>query len=167
MAKKNGGGVAVAKAPVKKATQKTAPRPPKPETFSWICPCLASKDPAAAIKFYTKAFGLTCREQKPGKDGKIMHAELTYHDQVIMLGLDSKECPSYEEGKRGLGTTLYLYHENVDQLAKKAKAAGATIKQDVTNQFWGDRTVHIVDPDGYSWMFATNVGECDMEHCGC
>lgn len=164
MAKKNGGGVAVAKAPVKKATQKTT-RPPKPETFSWVVPCLASKDPAAAIKFYTKALGLVCREQIPGPDGRIMHAELTYHDQVIMLGLDSKECPNYEEGKRGLGTCMYLYHENVDQLAKKAKAAGATIKQDVTDQFWGDRTVLITDPDGYQWMFATNVGECNMDHC--
>lgn len=169
MATKKGGGAAVATPPKSKkaVAKKMTPRPAKPESFSWLAPCLGVKDPAASIKFYEKAFGLKCREQIPGEDGKIMHAELTYHDQVIMLGPDSPECPHYVAGPRGLGITLYFYHENVDALAKKAKAAGAQCKQEPANQFWGDRTAWFVDADGYNWMFATNVGECDMSACDC
>ncbi len=169
MAMKKGGGAAVATPPKAKklVAKKSAQRPPKPASFTWLTPCISVKDPAASIKFYTKAFGFTCREQIPGPDGKLMHVELTYKDQVIMLGPDSPECPQYVAGTRGLGVTLYLYHENVDALAKKAKAAGAQVKQEPTNQFWGDRTVWLTDPDGYNWMFGTNVGECDMNACEC
>lgn len=40
-----------------------------------------------------------------------MHAELTYHDQVIMLGPDSPDGPHDVAGPRGLGMTLYLKPE--------------------------------------------------------
>ena len=56
-------------------------------------------------------------------------------------------------------TTLYLYVEDVDQLATRAVNAGATLLQPPTDMFWGDRTALLVDPQGNKWMLGTHKSE--------
>jgi PhnB protein len=55
--------------------------------------------------------------------------------------------------------TLYLTTENVDKVVAKAVKLGAKLVGPVTDQFWGDRTGTIVDPEGNTWMIGTHVAE--------
>ncbi len=93
-----------------------------------------------------------------GPGGRIMHAEVTIGAAPIML---SDEWP--EMGFRGpeaLGGSpvqLYVYVEDVDALAERAVAAGATALGPVGDQFYGDRTVQLKDPFGHLWSFATHI----------
>ncbi len=56
---------------------------------------------------------------------------------------------------------LYIYCEDVDAQFKRATTAGAEIVFEPTDMFWGDRACCLTDQDGYTWTFATNVGEFD------
>jgi PhnB protein len=46
--------------------------------------------------------------------------------------------------------------EDVDAFFKRALAAGATQRQPLTDQFWGDRTGELEDPYGHRWWVATH-----------
>lgn len=56
---------------------------------------------------------------------------------------------------------LYVPCRNVDNLAARARSAGATIASEPEDMFWGERITRIVDPDGYVWCFAAKRGEFD------
>lgn len=138
-------------------------RSPRPANMPWVSPCLTVKDPAAALEFYQKAFGFGKKDVFAGPDGTIMHAEVTWHDMVIMFG---PECPTRPEYKAPASSghvvpvSLYVYCDDVDALYARATAAGAKGEQAPETMFWGDRVCKLVDPEGYSWGFATNVAEC-------
>ena len=65
-------------------------------------------------------------------------------------------------GAKALGaspTSLYLLTEKVDKTVAKAVKLGATLKGEVKDMFWGDRTGTLIDPEGYMWMVATHIAE--------
>lgn len=141
-------------------------RSPKPADMPWIIPYLTVRDPAVSLSFYEKAFGFESRPEScmKDKDGKIMHAEIRFRDGVLMFG---PECASGEQGKAPANSgvaspvTLYLYCDDVDALAERARSAGAQIITEPTTMFWGDRMCALTDPDGHRWSFATNVADFD------
>jgi PhnB protein len=120
---------------------------------------LTVSDIKAASAFYQKAMGFARRGPiMNGPDGKAMHAELRLRDTTLMLGPENPQMRS----AKSLGAspvTLYLTTENVDKLAAKAVKLGAQLAQPPMDQFWGDRTAVIVDPEGNTWMLATHVAE--------
>ena len=56
---------------------------------------------------------------------------------------------------------LYVYCDDVDAVYARATAAGAKTIKPLQDQFYGDRTCVLEDPDGYWWNFATNVADFD------
>ena len=50
---------------------------------------------------------------------------------------------------------FYLYVDDVDEVFKRAIAAGATLVLPVEDQEWGDRTGGLQDPVGHVWYIAT------------
>ena len=46
-----------------------------------------------------------------------------------------------------------------DQAVERATSAGAKVLMPLTNQFWGDRTAWIMDPQGHVWSFAHTAGD--------
>ena len=52
---------------------------------------------------------------------------------------------------------LALYVENVDDVFKRAVNAGASIKEPVSDKFWGDRVGSLTDPFGHRWMVLTHI----------
>lgn len=97
-----------------------------------------------------------------GPDGTIMHAELMYNDSVVMLGPESPERGGFAP-QAAQSVTLFVYVENVDEQTARAQAAGATVLQPAMDQFWGDRTSIIKDPDGYTWMLGTHIKDVAPE----
>jgi PhnB protein len=144
-----------------------ANRPAKPNNMPWLTPCLTVKDVDAAVAFYEKAFGFERRFSMPGPEGRTVHAEVAWHDAVVMLGCECAERSCKSPATAGVrpANSLYLYCDDVDAVAKRAAAAGAKVESPPQDMFWGDRVCNLVDPDGYNWSFATNVADFDPQNC--
>lgn len=168
MARKPAKKPAAKPVPKKKLAKKPAPvakRPPKPKQNNWLTPYLTVADAKASIEFYGKAFGFQPALQIPGPGGAPMHAEMTYKGAtVIMFAPEgAMGSPTKTPGHTGVpeGVGLYVYCDDVDALAQRARAAGATTLSEPETMFWGDRVAHLQDPDGHRWTFATNVADFD------
>lgn len=128
---------------------------PVPDRQS-VVPCLLVADADAALRFYLQAFGARERTRMPLPDGRIGHAELELSGNQIWL---SDEAP--EHGMRGpaalggAGAMLFVYVADVDAMAARAAAAGATVIRPLADMYWGDRTVTLRDPFGHVWTLAT------------
>jgi PhnB protein len=127
-----------------------------PEGTARVTPYLLYHDCDAAIDFLTSALGFTERYRMSGPDGKTNHAELELEGGVIMLGNpgDDYKSPNELGGRTQL---VYIYVDDVDAHFEHAKASGADIQRDPEDQFYGDRTYGVHDPEGHSWSFATHV----------
>lgn len=138
-------------------------RPAKPADYPWIVPSLTVKDADAALAFYQKAFGFEKKMTMPGPDGKTVHAEVRWRDQVVMISPESPQYPCKAPITLGIRppSGLYVYVDDVDALCKRATAAGAKVDKAPADMFWGDRTCSLIDPDGHVWSFGTNVADFD------
>jgi PhnB protein len=121
-------------------------------------------DAAAAIDFYTTAFG--AREEfrltEPG--GRIGHAQLDLGGHTLML---ADEYP--ELGLRGPspggGTTvtLHLHVDDADAVIRQAVEAGATIVIEPADRFYGERSGRIRDPFGHEWNIGHQIEEVSSD----
>jgi PhnB protein len=137
---------------------------PIPEGYHTLTPYLAVEDAAAAIDWYTKAFGAKERMRMEGPGGTIGHAEIEIGDSVIMLSdpfPQSKTRPPKEIGATTSG--IYAFVEDVDAAFKQAIDAGATSEMEPETMFWGDRFGSLTDPFGHSWQIATHVEDVPPE----
>ena len=128
-----------------------------PEGYYSLTPYLVVRGAAAAIEFYTKAFGAAEMMRMPGPGGKIMHAELKIGNSVLMLADENPERGHLSPASRGGHTSsVMFYTDDVDATFRKAIAAGAKETTPVTDMFWGDRMGNLTDPFGHSWAIATH-----------
>lgn len=133
---------------------------PVPEGHHTITPHLVVRDAAKAIDFYKKAFGAREINRMAMLDGKILHAELQIGDSMLYLADEFPGAGSQApQSLGGTSVVLNLYVEDVDSLWKKAVSAGATVKMELGDQFWGDRYGQVADPFGHSWGLATHKEE--------
>lgn len=135
-----------------------------PDGYHSITPYLIIKGAAGAIDFYKRVFGATELMRMPDPSGKIGHAEIMIGDSHIML---ADEYP--EMGHRspqtlgGAGVSLMIYLDDVDEVYKRALAAGAKQVQPLKDQFYGDRSGTVQDPYGHVWTIATHVEDIAPE----
>jgi PhnB protein len=137
---------------------------PIPEGYHTVTPYLTVDDAAAAIEFYTRAFGATERSRMPSPDGRIAHAELEIGDSLIMLSdpfPQGQTKPPKELG--GASGAIFLYVEDVDTAFRRATDAGATVTMPPEDMFWGDRFGSLADPFGHHWSLATHVEDLSPE----
>ncbi len=136
-----------------------------PENMPRITPYLFYEDVSAALDWLANAFGFSERMRMPGPDGAILHAEMQLADGVIMLG---KPGPDYRNPSREgrVHQLQYVFVDDVDKHFERARAAGAKILDDPTDQFYGDRRYAVEDLEGHQWNFAQHVRDVapeDME----
>lgn len=128
-----------------------------------VTPSLRVRNAAAAIDFYTRAFGAREIMRFVGQ-GQVAHAELAIGNSVIMLG---EEAPDYgypgPESLGGSPAAIHLYVDDADAIVRQAVAAGARLVAPVSDQFYGDRSGQVADPFGYSWTIATHKEEVSVE----
>lgn len=131
---------------------------PIPEGYHSLTPHLVVRNADQAIEFYKRAFGAKEIHRMPTPDGKVLHAEITIGDSILML---VDEFPQWNcLGPQSLGgspVTIHVYVEDADALFKQAGAAGATVKMPLQDTFWGDRFGKITDPFGHEWSIATHM----------
>lgn len=134
----------------------------KKDGYGLNTPLYLVADMERSMKFYADAFGLTLGTILRGEDGAAFHGEMQANGEtILMFGPEGAG-----EGPHGVSPNTggykpsfnsYFYVSDIDAFAARAAAAGAVVVDDPTDQFWGDRTVFLGDPDGYIWVFATQL----------
>ena len=136
-----------------------------PEGFHTVTPQLTLDNAAQTIEWYKKALGAEERSRAIGPDGKVMHAELRIGNSIIMVNdvMMGKGPKAYG----GSPASLWLYVDDCDALFNRAVAAGAKAgggpMGQLQDQFWGDRSGTITDPEGYQWTIATHKEDLTPE----
>jgi PhnB protein len=125
-----------------------------PEHLHTVTPRLVVSDGAAAIDFYTRAFGASeLGERFTGPDGEVVHAEVRIGDSVVMVTEEGDEAKSPVTA--GTATAIMAtYWEDVDAAWERAVEAGAEIIYPLADQFYGERGGRVRDPFGQQWMLS-------------
>jgi uncharacterized glyoxalase superfamily protein PhnB len=130
-----------------------------------ITPYLLYEDVDAALSFLAKAFGFKEVLRYTGEEGYVNHAEMRLGDGKIYLGDPGEQYRNPKKlGNETVG--IYVVVEDVDAHFERAKAAGADIREEPTDQEYGERRYAAVDPEGHEWFFAQPTKEVAPEDWG-
>jgi PhnB protein len=131
---------------------------PIPSQYPRVTPYLSVDGADKAIEFYRNVLGATERMRMGAPEGKIGHAELAIGDSVIMLAdsFPDMGAPT-PKALGGSAVTVMVYVADVDDVFKRAMAAGAKEIAPVQDQFYGDRSGQFEDPFGHRWNVASHV----------
>jgi PhnB protein len=105
-------------------------------------------------------FGATERARFPGPGGTIAHAEIEIGDSVVIVEDEDPQRGTKAPRPGGAASSaswLFIYVDDVDSVIKRAVDLGATMQRQASDQFYGDRDGHIVDPFGHGWTVASHV----------
>jgi PhnB protein len=129
---------------------------PVPDDYPELTAYLSVAGAAAAIAFYTEAFGAKELSRYTAPDGTVPHAQIRIGGTIVMLSDEGPGLP----GPKTLGgtpVTLYLFVPDVDAAFARARAAGAEELRAVQDHFFGDRTGQVLDPFGHRWTLASRI----------
>lgn len=126
-----------------------------------IAPILAVKDVDTSLAFYTDKLGFEKIYEMEGPSGKNTFAFVSMGEQA-QIGLDAKPAPA----PVGSGVVFMIYppeEVNLDQLYADVQSRGVAIEQPLRDEYWGDRTFSVKDPDGYYLTFTVTVANVSIE----
>jgi uncharacterized glyoxalase superfamily protein PhnB len=118
--------------------------PPSLAGMTDIFPVIRYRDAHAGIDFLVNAFGFE-KHAVYEDDGVVQHAELRYGDGIVMVGQREQVDP----------TAVYIAVDDPDAHYQRAKAAGATIERELSDEDYGSREYSAKDPEGHQWSFGT------------
>ena len=122
-------------------------------------PSVIYRDNRAALKWLQQAFGFEPSEVLTDSQDNIVHAEMTHEGGVVMVG---SEFTSWAKSPASVGdcNTQRIHvriDKDIDGHCARARAAGAQILLEPTDQFYGDRTYIAIDLEGHRWSFFQQV----------
>ena len=121
-----------------------------PESQWTFGPYLHVDDARAAIDWYVGALGAVVRECHEMGNGKIGHAELDLHGNVLCLADCPTDAPAPQRYS-DVAIGLYAVVPDVDAVFKAAIDAGAEVERPLTDQAYGHRNGGFIDPFGNVW----------------
>jgi PhnB protein len=138
---------------------------PIPDNYPRVTPYLSVNGAAAALDFYRDVFGATERGDRfIQEDGRIGHAEFQVGDSLIMIADEFPEIDFRSpQSVGGTPVTMHVYVEDVDAVFARAIEAGAIVRREVVNEFYGDRIGQFEDPFGHRWSVASRVESVSPE----
>jgi uncharacterized glyoxalase superfamily protein PhnB len=114
---------------------------------------LTVKDVRASRDWYHDVLGFTV-DREIEREGKLASVVLTAGGVRILLNQD--------DGKKGANRPLgqgfsfsIVSGQDIDAIAKRAKARGATLESEPADMPWGARVFRIVDPNGYKFAISS------------
>jgi uncharacterized glyoxalase superfamily protein PhnB len=129
---------------------------PIPEGYRTVTPYLIVSDADRLLQFVKTAFNAQVTDEFRRPDGTLMHADVTIGDSHVMMGQANEKW-------RSMPGSLHLYVPDVDATYQAALRAGGKSVQDVSTQFYGDRSGGVEDPAGVTWWIATHVEDVSRE----
>jgi uncharacterized glyoxalase superfamily protein PhnB len=111
------------------------------------------RDPRAALAWLEKAFGFETTMVVENEDGTIGHSEMRFGDGLIFVGREWDEQHRSPASIGGVNTqALHIQLDGgIDEHFARAKAAGAKVLREPADQFYGDRSYMVADPEGHVW----------------
>lgn len=135
---------------------------PTPPDWPQLSSAVFYEDAPAAIEWLEKAFGFATRLRVEDGAGGIVHSELEYGAALVMVG--TVRAAEGFQSPRALGgantQSLFLFVDDVDAHCARARAAGARIFREVSDQDYGetqDRNYGALDLEGHRWWFAQRL----------
>lgn len=112
-------------------------------------------DGAAGIDFYKRAFGAIELFRIARPNGRVLHAELSICDSVIMIGDPDDRLYGEPRMLGGCSAGLHLFLDDNKALLRRAVDAGAEEIQAPTEMFYGANSASVRDPFGHIWVLLT------------
>ena len=133
---------------------------PQPSLSSRV----AYKNLRSAVTWLEKALGFTTTTLATGADGEVVYAEMAFGNGVIQIGgeWENIKAPSSLAGANTQTVTVHIDH-GIDEHCERARGAGGKILQEPTDQFHGDRTYRVMDPEGHVWAISQKLREVTVE----
>lgn len=116
-----------------------------------LTPYFLVADAEAFIAFLKQAFNATDREMHRDDAGRVMHAELTIGDSVLMLGQATGEW-------KAASSMNYLYVADTDATHRTCLAVGCNELYAPRDEQYGMRSSGLKDRWGNTWWLAQPVG---------
>ena len=112
-----------------------------------IVPILTVDDLQTSITFY-EALGFTIDERWEEK-GTLLGVML--RSGGTQIGLNQDDWKKGRDRKKGIGVRLSISttRGNVDEIAKRARNAGITLKSEPQDTEWKSRAFEVSDPSGF------------------
>jgi uncharacterized glyoxalase superfamily protein PhnB len=102
------------------------------------------------IAFLQQAFDAELIMRVPTPGGTVMHAEVRVGDSLLEMGDAGGQWEP-------LTAPMHIYLDNVDEVYRRAIAAGAKSLSEPVNQPYGDREAGVVDARGIEYFIATHL----------
>jgi uncharacterized glyoxalase superfamily protein PhnB len=133
-------------------------------------PAAFYRDPLAALKWLEAAFGFETTTLVTDQAGKVGYSEMSFLGGVVSINSEFSGDPIGEARMvspaaiEGRGTQFIRVHlpDGLDEHCERARAAGARIVQEPSDQFYGERTYRVIDPEGHVWNFAQPVAQVSI-----
>jgi PhnB protein len=123
-----------------------------------ITPHIVVPEAASASEWYQRAFGAVERARVPLPGGKVMTLELILGDSHLHVASEFPAAGIVSPlAIGGTATVLQLEVSDARSLWARSLAAGATVRHELAEQFWGELHGQIVDPFGHRWNVAQRL----------
>jgi uncharacterized glyoxalase superfamily protein PhnB len=122
-------------------------------------PRVCYHDCSAAVDWLQRAFGFE-PAMVATREGQVVSAELHFGDARLTIGGAWENIQPPAE-LHGANTQIVhvIMDADVDAHCDRSRAAGATIVQEPTDMFHGERTYRALDPQGHMWIFGQKLRE--------
>jgi PhnB protein len=115
-------------------------------------------DADVAAAWYARAFGAEEVSRIPLPGGGVLSAVLRFGDSRVHV---ASEFPEFGVVSPltigGTATVLQINTEDADALWSRAVEAGAEVRHELADQFWGERHGQLADPFGHRWNIAQHL----------
>jgi uncharacterized glyoxalase superfamily protein PhnB len=117
-----------------------------------IAPSLTVDDLQKSVTFFEGlGFGV---EERWEENGVLQGVMLKAGDARI--GLSQDDWKKGRDRKKGVGMRVFIATaQNIDDLAKRAKAAGIALDADAHDTPWGSRAFEVTEPSGFKLTIST------------
>jgi uncharacterized glyoxalase superfamily protein PhnB len=123
-----------------------------------LVPTLTVNDLQKSLRFYRDGLGFTVTEEmkEKGEKGELNGVMLQAGDTT--LGLSQDDFAKGRDRAKGVGMRLYLEtDQNVEALARQAKAAGIVLNDGPAPLPWGPIGFTVTDPDGFKMTISNSA----------
>jgi uncharacterized glyoxalase superfamily protein PhnB len=122
--------------------------------FLDVIPVVPYEDIRAGHDFLVDALGFSSAGVDEDPAGNVVHAEVRAGDRRIWLHAVSGGLTTPRAAGSASGG-IVVHVDDVDAHFERAKARGAKILREPTDQDYGQREYGVKDPEGHSWYIAT------------
>jgi uncharacterized glyoxalase superfamily protein PhnB len=127
-------------------------------TTTAVIPVLVYEDIEAAHDFLVRAFDFTSGGLHRDESGTVVHAEVRCGDAPVWLHRATAEHEmASPRGAAASHGGLEVVLPDVEERFARAKAAGAHIDSEPTDQDYGLREYGVRDPENHRWWFSSAI----------